>query len=140
MKSFELRDALLKKEDALPNNASTTVNGTSLDLGSAMGQNDARLADCELLLTAPALNTTMLPDTRTMTYSLQCDEDSAFGSPRTLVASCIVQTGAAGAGAAEATFRMKLPSDCERYIRAVAVSGASVTDSSSLKMKLELLF
>ena len=140
MKSYELRDAELIKEDALPNNASTTVNGTAIDLGIASGQNSSRLAPCELLLSAPALTTTMLPSTKTMTYSLQCDEDSAFGSPRTLVASCITQTGTASSGAAAAAYRMKLPSDCERYIRAVAVSGDSVTDSSSKKMKLELLF
>ena len=139
MKSYNLRDAALIKEDALPAGASTTVNGTALDLQTASGQNSARLAPVELLLSAPALTTTMLPDSRTMTYSLQCDEDSAFGSPRTLVASCIVQTGGSSAGAAADTYRMKLPSDCERYVRAVAVSGASVTDSSSKKMKLELL-
>jgi hypothetical protein len=75
-----------------------------------------------------------------MTFSLQTATDAAFTSPITLAGSCIVQTGAAGAGAAAATFRQKIPSNSARYLRAVAVSGANTTDSSALKMTLELLF
>jgi hypothetical protein len=138
--NFNVRDALLIKSDVLPAAASTTKNGTALDLGNALTARGARLADCELLLSAPALTTTMLPDTKTMTYSIESSVDSAFTSPITLAGSCIVQTGAGGAGAAAATFRLKVPSDCARYIRAKAVSGANVTDSSTLSMKLELLF
>jgi hypothetical protein len=135
-----VKDALLIKSNALPNNASTTVNGTALDPGNALTGRGAYLAQCELLLSAPALNTTMLPDTRTMTYSIEGSVDSAFTSPIALASGCIVQTGAGSAGAAAATFRMKIPSNAPRYIRAKAVSGASTTDASSLSMTLALLF
>lgn len=139
-KSYNVRDANFVKSNALPADASTTVNGTAIDQGDALTQNGARLAPCELLLSVPAVTTVMVPDTKTITYSIESSVDAAFTSPIALASSCIVQTGAGGAGAAAATFRMKVPSDCARYIRAKAVSGANVTDSSSLSMTLELLF
>jgi len=139
--SYNLRDAQMIKSDVLPAAASTTKNGTAIDLGDALTANGARLALCELLLSAPALTTTILPDTKTMTYSIEACAASDFGSGVvTLAGSCIVQTGAGTAGAAAATFRAKLPTDCPRYIRAKAVSGANTTDASALSMKLELLF
>jgi hypothetical protein len=57
----------------------------------------------EVLVSAPALSTTIAPDTRTMTYRIQHDTDSAFGTAATLVDNLIVQTGAGGVGAAAAT-------------------------------------
>lgn len=138
--ALNVRDASLAASTSLPNGASTTVNGSAIDLGTITGIS-ARSERMEAILSAPTLTPTMLPDTRTMTYSLEASNDSAFGSGVvTIAGSCIVQTGASGAGAAAATFRAKIPSNCPRYLRAKAVSGASVTDSSSLKMKLELLF
>jgi len=138
--SLNVRDASMAKENALPAAASTTVNGTAMDLGPLTGIS-SRSENVEALLSAPALTTTILPDTRTMTYSLEACADSAFGSGVvTLAGSCIVQTGAGAAGAAAATFRAKIPGNCPRYLRAKAVSGASTTDASAVKMKLELLF
>jgi len=139
--THNVRDALLIKTDALPDAASTTVGGTAMDLGNALTARGARLESCELKLTVPALTTTMLPDTKTMTYSIQACAASDFGSGVVELASgCVVQTGASSAGAAADSHRMKLPTDCPRYVRAKAVSGADVTDSSSLDMTLELLF
>lgn len=138
MKSLEVRDANFIKTNAMPAAASTTVNGTAIDLGNELSQNGARLALCELLLTMPALTTTMVPDTKTITYTIQMDSDSAFGSATDLWSE--IKTGAGGAGVAVDTKRLKLPSNCERYVRAKAVSGADVTDSSAVSMTLELLF
>ena len=138
--NYNVQDALLTKQNALPAAASTTVNGTAIDLGGALTARGARLEKCEALLSVPAVTTTMVPDTKTITYSIESAVDSVFTSPITLAGSCIVQTGAGGAGAAAATFRLKLPSNCARYVRAKAVSGANVTDSSTLKMTFQLLF
>jgi hypothetical protein len=133
-----VKDALLKVTRALPAAASATVNSSGIDLG-ALSASGARIELAEILISAPAVTTTMVPDTKTITYSVQMDDDSAFGSPTTLLASAIVQTGAGGAGAAAATRRIKIPSNCERYIRLVAVSGADVTDSSSVSATMEVL-
>jgi hypothetical protein len=132
-------DATLKSTDALPDAASATVGGTPIDLGPITGIS-ARSEKVEALLSVPALTTVMLPDAKTMTYSIEAASDSAFTNPITLAGSCIVQTGAGGAGAAANTFRMKIPGNCARYLRAKAVSGALTTDASSLKMTLQLLF
>lgn len=138
--SYNAKDAALRKSDALPAAASTTKNGTALDLGAALSQNGTRLAPCELKLSVPAVTTTMVPNTKTITYSIESAVDAAFSAPIALATGCIVQTGAGGAGAAAAEFRMKLPTNCARYVRAKAVSGADVTNSSAVSMTLELLF
>jgi len=137
--TFNVRDALMIKSDALPNAAETTKAGTPLDLG-ALTARGARLERCELLLTAPALATAILPDTKTMTYSIESAIDAAFTNPITLAGGCLVQTGAGGAGAASSTFRLKLPSNCAEFVRAKAVSGAATTDASALSMTLALVF
>lgn len=136
--TFNVRDANFIKSDVMPAAASTTKAGTALDLGAALTGRGAHLEKCELLLTMPALTTTMVPDTKTMTYSIEMSTDLAFTSPVTLFT--VTKTGATSAGVAADTFRQKLPGNCYRYVRAKAVSGANVTDSSAVSMKLELLF
>lgn len=134
---FNVRDANLIITRALPNGAAT-VNSNGIDLGSKTAWGD-RLAQCELLLSAPALTTTQQPDAKTLTYTIQHDDASDFGSAATLAGSVIVQTGAGGAGAAAATFRMKIPTNCKRYVR-VAIVGSATGDSSGASATLELLF
>jgi hypothetical protein len=140
--SYEVRDALLIKADALPADAGT-VNGTAIDLG-AVGSHGARLENCEVKLSAPALTVTQLPNTTTATYSIQASAASNFDGAVTLASGCIVQTGAGGAGAAADSFRLKLPTDCPRYLRAVVVGAdvgeAGFGDCSDADMTLELLF
>ena len=136
--TYNLRDESFIKSDAMPNGASTTKAGTALDLGNALTARGVRVAECELFLTMPALTATMAPDTRTMTYSIESSATSTFDSATTLWS--LQKAGASSAGIAADTFRMKIPSNCDRHIRAKAVSGASTTDASAVSMKLELLF
>jgi hypothetical protein len=136
--SPSVRDATLKSTDALPNAASTTVNGTAIDLGPITGIS-ARSELCEVLLTAPAVTDTMVPNTKTMTYHLETSATSNFASATRVVASAIVQTGA-GSGVVTSNYRWKIPSTCQRYLRAVAVSGANTTNAAAVDMTLELLF
>jgi len=129
-------DALLNVSRALPAAASTAVNSASIDLGHA-GTNGRLHADCEFLVSAPAVNTTMAPDTRTFTYKIQhSDDDSTFVD---IASGVIVQTGAGGAGAAAASFRWRAPSNVKRYVRLVVTSGASTADASSVSATLKLL-
>jgi len=136
-KSYNVRDAKFIATDTMPGGAGTTKAGTALDLGNTLTANGARMDKSELLLTMPALTDTMVPSTKTMTFSIETCDDSAFGAPTVLWS--LVTTGG-GAGVAAATYRVKVPTNCLRYVRAKAVSGSLTTDSSAVSMKLELLF
>jgi len=135
---FLLKDALLKGTRALPAAASSTVDGAAIDLGhSTVGD---FLADCEWLLSAPAVNATMAPDTRTFTYSIIHSDNSDLSSPAIIHSGVIVQTGAGGVGAAATTARGRLPVDVKRYVGVRVVSGASTADASAVSATLELVF
>jgi len=49
----------------------------------------------------------------------------------------LVQTGAGGAGAAAATARFAIPSDCERYVR-VTATNSGTGDASGASMTVNL--
>jgi hypothetical protein len=135
--AFAVKDASLKGTRALPAAASSTVDGAAIDLKH--GSFGDFLADAELKLTAPAVNTTMAPDTRTFTYSIIHSDNSDLSSPTVLYSAVITQTGAGGAGAATTSATVRLPVDVKRYVGARVVSGASTADASSVTATLELL-
>lgn len=133
----QLRDAALLVTKALPSAASTTVTTDPIDTGvrTARGiQPDA----LEVLLTIPALTTTILPDTRTATLVIESSDSAGFGSYETL--RTIVVTGAGGAGAPAPTeLRAPVPLDGKRYYRGKITFGASTTDGSALSAELALV-
>lgn len=107
---------------ALPNGAAT-IYTDGIDLGhSANGRPPAGI---ELLITAPALVVGDLANGDTMTYVVQHDTDSAFGTAVSLYGTVLTQTGAGGVGAAAATKRVALPSDVNRYVRVAATNSAA---------------
>ena len=93
----------------------------------------------ELLVSAPALDATALPNTETVTYKLQHDSDSAFGSA-TDTADILTQTGAGGTGADAAEARFAIPTDGERYWRVVATTSSSTGDCSAEEVEVALVF
>lgn len=125
---------------ALPASASATVNSTALDLGDVVsGIPYATTETVNLQVLAPALSTTILPDTRIMTYTIaDSANNSSFTAIGTLAAQ--VQTGAASAGAAAATYTFKLPPNTRRYVRLQITSGPSTTDASATTATLQLAF
>lgn len=133
--AFSVKDANLIKTKALPNGTGS-VNSDGIDLGALSGRG-LRDFPCELLLEAPALSATELPDTKTMTYKIQMDDNSAFGSPTDVAASFLVQTGSTGA--AGASKRWRIPTNCERYIRVVATNGGT-GDASGKSLTASLVF
>lgn len=139
--SYNVQDASASLSLALPNAASTTVNSAA---GFDTGETTAlavQPGSFEFLLTAPALSTTILPDTRTMTYSVIAADDAAMSVNVTvLILGLITQTGAGGVGAAAATARYRLPSVCQRYIGLRITSGASTTDASAKTATLNPVF
>jgi hypothetical protein len=134
---YGVKDEQLKNTRALPSAASTTVNGAAIDLGHS-SKGDV-VAPFDVKISAPAVNTTMAPDTRTFTYSLIQSDNADLSAPDVINSACIVQTGAGGAGAAAATFTTRVPVDAKRYLGVRITSGASTADASTVSATLELL-
>lgn len=133
----QVKDASLVATKALPNGAASTSTD-AFDLGP-LTDRGVRNLPCDLYIEAPALATADLGNGDTMIYKIEADNDPAFGSPTTLVAAAITQTGANAAGAAAATYRYRLPDDCERYVRVTATNSAA-GDASDKSMTASLLF
>ncbi len=134
---FSVRDQDLIKTQALPSGAASVETG-AIDLGHSTSGTGDFVADCEAVLTAPALTNAQLGSGHTMTYRVEMDNDSDFGSPTVIATDAIVQTGD-GSGADAATKRIRLPLDVERYIRAVATA-SHADDASGASMTLDLRF
>lgn len=130
-----LQDASLNPATfTLPASASSSVTSAVIDLGT----DTVKPESVELELSVPALTDTMVPSTRTTTYIIETSTTSNFSAVARTIASKIY-TGA-GSGIAAATLRCRLPSDCERYVRAKITHGASTTDSSAVSGTLSARF
>jgi hypothetical protein len=129
------KDQGLQVTKALPNGA-TTIYTAGIDLG--VGTSGSVPAHAELLIEAPLLAFADLGDAATMKYEVQHDTDSAFGTAVSLYGTVLTQTGAGGVGAAAATKRVRLPSDCSRYIRVAATNSAG-GDASDKTLTVTLL-
>jgi len=139
--NYLLKDKAFIGTKALPNGAAP-VYSDGFDLETplvATNVRDALLAGMELLLTGPLMNTTEMPDGKTMIYDVQCDDDVAFGSPKTIAKEILKQTGAGGVGCALATARFRLPTDCQRYVRIVA-TGSGAGDATTAALTEEVVF
>jgi hypothetical protein len=132
---LQIRDALLKFSKTLPNGAANVV-GATVDLAlSAFGD---FLAQAEFLLSVPALTTTQQPDAKTLTFDVIHSDNADLSAPVTLYPGVLVQTGAAGAGAAAATFTFRVPLDVKRYL-GIKATGSATGDSSAASFTLEVL-
>ena len=118
---------------ALPASAGT-VYSAGIDLGAG-----DKLAPFEVMLSAPALTVTQLPNAKTQTYSIEQDDNAAFNSPTAIENGVVVQTGANSAGAVAVAFACRVKTACERYIRLKVVGGTDVGDCSAAEATLELL-
>lgn len=132
-----IRDAALVFTRALPNGAATVYSATPLNL--ELTSRADFIVGHDLIIEAPACNTTQLPDTQTLKYSIEHDSDPAFGSAVALYPDVLTQTGASGAGCAAVSKRVALPSDVKSYVRLKIVkSGAG--DASAAIAQFALLF
>ena len=140
--SYQVRDALTRLTLALPNGAATAYATPGIDLG-ALSTSGRNLADCELLLSAPALTTGQQPDAKTLIYSILIDTvDPIDASSTVMNLSVLTQTGAGGAGAAAATWRGKIPtvfSLASARIVGFRAIGSAAGDASAASATLELL-
>lgn len=112
---------------ALPAAASSSTQSAAIDLGT-----DAyKPANIELEVVLAALSTTIVPDTRTVTVIVETSTTSNFAAVARTIYSKVL-TGAGGAGVGSVNHLCRLPSDCERYVRAKITFGASTTDGSAV--------
>ena len=127
-------DADLLKTRALPSNG-TTVYSDSIDL-EFNREDGVFLAEADVIVNAPAVTTTQLPDAKTFTYKLQeSDDDSTF----TDVATLGTQTGAGGAGADAKDFIGSIGSTTGRYIR-LAILNSGTGNASTVNASFKLAF
>lgn len=126
-----IRDNLSTKTVALPA-AAASANTASLDLKSSQ---PGPLPALQVELSLPALPS--LVDAKTVTLEIQQSaDDSAFANVPGL--GNMVVTGAGGAGAAAKTFRVNLPPDVQRYIRARATVLTGGGDNTALSLTFAL--
>lgn len=130
---FQLADSQLVVSGALPNGAtSTTTPGIDLcNMGDFQ-------ASCELLISAPELSGTELPNGATMTYAVEDATAANFSDVVTLFGNVLQQTGSGGLGAAQRTVRVRLPTTVRRYIR-VRATNSGTGNASAKSMSASLL-
>lgn len=134
--SMRLKDKLQKKTKALPNGAAST---TSDFLDTEQGSRGDQVAPMELLISAPALGATPLPDAKTMKYDVLYSSNSDGSSPTTYAKEVIVQTGASSAGDDADEARVKIPSNGARYW-GVKATGSASGDASGSSFTVEMVF
>lgn len=134
--TYAMTDYALRVTKALPNGGASTVTD-AIDLQH--GTYGRLLADVEFLLEAPAMGVTPMANGKTMIYSIETDNDPAFGSAKVVNAALLTQTGAGGVGCAAASERFRLPSNCERYVR-IKATGSTTGDASGSSMTFQPLF
>lgn len=120
---------------ALPAAASASTQSAVVDLGADTYKPER----VELQLSIPALSTTIAPDTKTVTLIIETSATSVFTAVDSTILSNVL-TGAGGAGIAAANYRVRLPSNCARYVRGRVAFGANTTDGSALNGTFAVLF
>jgi hypothetical protein len=137
--TYQVQDASLSVEHILPANKSLSTDTDGLDLGPLTGIS-ARVEECELLLTYPALLLAQLPNTSVITYTIQASNDPTFETGVEALATTS-QTGAAGtASQPGGQLRCKIPTDCGRYVRADATTDVNGADCSAASLTLQIVF
>ena len=134
--TMELKDAQLSVSRALPNGAAS-VTSTAIDTKKTTAQG-AQPGDVEFRINAPAMNTTEMPDAKTMIYDVIMSDNSDLSSPTTLYDNLITQTGAGGVGCAAKPQKFRLPTDAKRYIGFTA-TGSAAGNSTTATATIEIL-
>lgn len=121
---------------ALPSALSTSTTSAAIDLGS----DTFKPEQIEVELSVPALPSAVVPSAATggVTYLFESSTTSTFAAiARTIVSQNIAGSGS---GVPATVLRTRVPSDCERYIRAkitfaaTTASGATYSGTVSLRL------
>lgn len=114
--------------------------GSKTSAAVDLGADTFKPANFELELSIPALSDTIAPAGATggVTYSIESSATSTFSAvARTIVSKNLV---GAGSGVAATLVRTRVPSDCERYVRARVLLATTCTDASAVSGTLTLRF
>lgn len=123
---------------ALPTTIASAGSKTSnaIDLGADV----FKVEEAELQLAVPALSSTIAPAASTagVTFSIESSTTSNFAA----VARTIVSKTVAGSanGIEAQLLRSRIPSDCERYVRARVLLGTTCTDASAVSGTFTIRF
>ena len=134
-----LQDASLNPATfALPTTIAAAGSKTSAAID--LGADTVKTSNLEVELLVPTLSDTIAPAASTagVTYSIETSTTSTFAAvARTIVSKTIAGSAS---GVAQTALRCRLPSDCERYIRARVLLGTTCTDASAVAGTLTLRF
>lgn len=120
----------------LPASASSSTNqATPFDFGADTHKPE----QVEIEISVPALTTTIVPDTRTVTLIIETSTVVGFGTIDQTICS-EVATGAGGVGISATAKRVRLPSNCARYVRGKITFGASTTTGAAFSATCRALF
>jgi len=133
-------------QDASLNPATFTLPTTIAAAGSAvsaaidLGPDLVKGTGFEVDLAVPALNATIAPAASTagVTYSVESSTTSTFAAVARVLGSQTI--AGSGSGVVATSLRVRVPSNCERYIRARVLLGTTATDASALAATLTLRF
>lgn len=111
-----LKDVALQVTRALPSGAVSVTPAAGIDLGPVTSQGQfAPQPHGELLLEAPVLTVTELPNAATVIYDIIESANSDLSAPTVVCTAIMTQLGAGGAGAAAASVRYRPKMGCARY-------------------------
>jgi hypothetical protein len=130
-------DSQVYKTKALPAAAGTVITDGIDLMNTSRGDFQANV---EVLIQAPALDTTELPNAATMIYDLYHAASADFSDEVLLQDNVITQTGAGGAGDAAVDKRVRLPVDVARFIRVKVTGSATIGDCSADSVTMRLAF
>lgn len=108
--------------------AAGSKQSASIDLGA----DTFKPENVELELYVPTLSATIAPAASTagVTFAIESGTTSTFTTATRTIASITVAGSASGIDAQ--TLRTRVPSNCERYVRARVTLGTTATDASAL--------
>jgi hypothetical protein len=121
---------------ALPSGPSLSTTSSVVDLGADV----FKPGNFELELSVPSLTSTMAPSTVTagVTYYIESSSTSTFAATaRTIVSKNVVGSTV---GIAAQVLRTRVPSDCERYVRAGVTTGATAATAAAVSGTLTVRF
>ena len=119
----------------LPAAASTTVTTTGFDFGT----NTTFPESIEFRIVVPALSAVIVPDTKTVTVTVETSTTSNFAAIDEVLFTQTL-TGAGGVGVAALDRRVKPPSNCAEFVRLKIAFGALTTDGSALAATFYVYF
>lgn len=130
-----IQDASINPAAFALNNGAGSTQSDVIDLGADTYKPDS----IELQFSVPALNATMVPDSKTVNYIIETSTTSAFSAVAQTILNDQV-AGASSAGVAAYSARVRIPSNSARYVRAKVTLGATTGDASSISGTLTARF